>query len=226
MHQILVDHLLLASTSPSLSRRMATQASRRHRKERRAQPEAKNMQAEDIPLARPPQTPPKGKTLIEIAKERQLLQDPDDTTLSTADDTASVHLDILLYFISLTLLHFTLTFLVHHQYATDRPSLWPLFLSTTVFSPAPWLILLLVAVLHPNAGHLALQLGFAVFSVIAGGWLVYACNEDSYLAVMMKAPPLGTLWVWSIVELRLETSVCCLLLTGVWAWWKGYGFWS
>lgn len=186
------------------------------------------MQAEDIPLARPPQNVPKGKTLIEIAKERQLLQNP-DTALPTADDAGdaakiNVYLDVLLYSVSLTLLHFTLTFLVHHQYATDRPSLWPLFLSTSVFSPAPWLILLLVAVLHPSADHPVLQLGFAVFSVVGGGWLVQACNEDPYMAVMMKAPPLGTLWVWSTVELSWETSVCCLVLTGAWASWKGYGF--
>lgn len=186
------------------------------------------MQAEDIPLARPTQNTPRGKTLIEIAKERQLLQNP-DTALPITDNAGdaakvNVYLDVLLYSLSLTLLHFTLTFLVHHQYATDRPLLWPLFLSSTVLSPAPWLILLLVAVLHPRVGHPALQLSFAVFSVVAGGWLVQACNEDPYMAVMMKAPPLGTLWVWSTVELNWEISVCCLVLTGAWASWKGYGF--
>ncbi|KAI4163425.1 MAG: hypothetical protein LQ342_002932 [Letrouitia transgressa] len=64
---------------------MGTQESRRHRKERGARSGAENVQAEDIPLARPPQNVPKGKTLIEIAKERQLLQNP-DTALPTADD--------------------------------------------------------------------------------------------------------------------------------------------
>jgi len=51
---------------------------------------------------------------------------------------------------------------------------------------------------------------------------VHASNEDPYLAVMKKAPALGTLWVWATVEMRWEWAAACLGLVGGWGWWKGY----
>ena len=221
---------------------MATQDTPRNRKERRAQARS-NPHTKDFPLAHPARDAPKGKTLLEIAEERRLLQRSEgaQASVTTAQinpngslfeflppspptsDATGTYLDILLYSVSLTLLHFTLTLLVHHQYAVDRPSLWPLFLSSVVFSKTPWLILLLVAALHPRSGHLILQVGFAAMALVAGTWLVYASNEDPYMAVMTKAPALGTLWVWAIIELRWEVAVACLAVTGAWGWLNGYG---
>ena len=223
---------------------MAPQEAPRNRKERRAQVK-QHSSPDDIPLAHPEQQAPKGKTLIDIAEERQLLQisnkgSPSITTtrinpdgsiteipeISGSSENVSTHyLDILLYSTSLILLHFTLTFLVHHQYGSERPSLLPLFLSSTVYSPAPWLVVLLVALLHPRASHPLMQLVFAAMAIIAGACLVRASNDDPYMAVMKKAPALGTLWVWGIVELRWETAAACLVMTGTWGRWKGYTFW-
>ncbi|KAL8951434.1 MAG: hypothetical protein Q9222_002595 [Ikaeria aurantiellina] len=197
---------------------MSSQAAPRNRKERRAQAKQTG-NTNDIPLARPKERAPKGKTLIEIAEERQLLQksgsdapsitttqiNPDGsiTELPEHSDPASTpYLDILLYSTSLIILHFTLTLLVHHQYASERPSLLPLFLSAVVFSPAPWLILFLVATLHPRASHPLMQVLFAGMAVVGGAWLVKASNDDPYLAVMKKAPALGTLWL-----LQFRTSI-------------------
>ncbi|KAL8710040.1 MAG: hypothetical protein Q9220_005311 [cf. Caloplaca sp. 1 TL-2023] len=187
---------------------MSSQAAPRNRKERRAQIRQTGS-SNDVPLARPKEQAPKGKTLIEIAQERQLLQrsscdapsvtttqiNPDGSItelLEPSDPTSTPYLDILLYSTSLIILHFTLTLLVHHQYASDRPSLHPLFLSSVVFSPTPWLILVLVATLHPRASHPLMQILFAGMAIIAGTWLVKASNDDPYLAVMKKAPALGT----------------------------------
>ncbi|KAL8680373.1 MAG: hypothetical protein Q9186_003402 [Xanthomendoza sp. 1 TL-2023] len=221
---------------------MASHNIPRNRKERRAQ-DKQNQTPVGIPLARPKEELPKGKTLIDIARERQLLQtsssvtspsitttqiNPDGsiTEISDPSDPISTpYLDIFLYSTSLILLHFTLTLLVQHQYAPDRPAVFPLFLSSTVFSPAPWLILILVALLHPRASHQLMQIVFASMAIMAGTWLVQASNEDPYLAVMKKAPALGTLWVWGIVELRWEVAAACLAVTGVWGRWKGYAFW-
>lgn len=221
---------------------MASQEAPRNRKERRAQAK-QNTSSADIPLARPKREAPKGKTLLEIAEERQILEksnnngspsvtttqvNPDGSITEVPDPTESSstpYLDIILYTSSLTILHFTLTLLVHHQYATDRPALLSLFLSSTASSPAPWLILLLVATLHPRAAHPLMQAVFAGMAIVAGAWLVKASNDDPYLAVMKKAPALGTLWVWAVVELRWEIATGCLAVTGGWSWWKGYGVW-
>ncbi|KAL8857546.1 MAG: hypothetical protein Q9178_005874 [Gyalolechia marmorata] len=223
---------------------MASQDVPRNRKERRVQANQQSSSV-DIPLSHPKQQAPKGKTLIDIAEERQLLQkssngSPSITTTqinpdgsiteisdihNSSDPISTPYLDSLLYSTSLILLHFSLTLLVHHQYASKRPSLLPLFLSSTVYSPAPWLILILVGLLHPRASHPLMQLVFASMAIVAGAWLVQASNDDPYLAVMKKAPALGTLWVWGIVELNWEVAAACLAVTGVWGLWKGYAFW-
>lgn len=206
---------------------------------------------EPITLSQPSRTAPTHKTLLEIAAERELLNtttrtkanhsendspsivttaiNPDGSLsnpLETATPSAGLaptpYLDVALYALNLILLHFTLTLLVHHQYATERPSVQTIILSSTVFSFAPWLILLLVCLLHPRSSDLPIQLLFAVISIAAGFWLVYATNDEPYMAVMKKAPALGTLWVWAIVELKWEWGVGCLSVVGCLGWWKGY----
>ena len=194
------------------------------------------------------------KTLIQIAEERQLFNrgdrkktpiDPKSiiTTTINADGTlsnsvtstshqqnddvvvvATPFLDILLYAFTLIILHFTLSLLVHHQYASKPPSLGPLFLSSTVFTLTPALLFVLVFFLHPRSGHPATQVLFAVIATWTGAWLVYATNKEPYMAIMKKAPVLGTLWIWAIVELKWEWALATLSILGGWGWWKGYKF--
>ena len=211
-----------------------------NRKERRAKARSKQ---ETVPLHQPSREPPRSRTLVEIASERQLLNtssqnqapsvtttkiNPDGSLSNTdldVDSSASEetpYLDVALYTTTLTILHFTLTVLVHHQYATSPPSLPSIFYSSTVASPTPALLLVLVALLHPRSGQLITQLLFAALSIAAGVWLVYASNEDPYMAVMKKAPPLGTLWVWAIVEMKWEWALGCLGIVAGWGWFNGY----
>ena len=211
-----------------------------NRKQRRAKARSKQ---ETVPLHQPPREPPKSKTLVEIASERQLLNtssqnrfpsvtttkinpdgtlSPIDSDMDTSASEETPYLDVALYTTTLTILHFTLTVLVHHQYATSPPSLPSIFYSSTVASPTPALLLVLVALLHPRSGQAVTQLLFAAISIAAGGWLVYASNEDPYMAVMKKAPPLGTLWVWAIVEMEWEWALGCLGVVAGWGWYQGY----
>lgn len=224
----------------------------RNRRERRAQAQAHSSTStsttnSSISLSQPSRKEPVHKTLLEIAAERQLLNPQKskdgshaspsisavtvhpDGTLSVPSDLASLddpiptpNLDIAIYTLTLTLLHFTLTLLVHHQYASEPPSLVPLFLSSTVFSLTPALLFLLVCILHPRTSQVPVQVLFAAMSIIAGGWLVYATNDEPYMAVMQKAPALGTLWVWAVVEMKWEWAVGCLTVVGGWGWWRGY----
>ena len=211
-----------------------------NRKQRRAKARSKQ---ETVSLHQPSRETPRSKTLVEIASERQLLNtssqnqissvtttkinpdgtlSPIDSDVDTPASEETPYLDTALYTTTLTILHFTLTVLVHHQYATSPPSLPSIFYSSTVASPTPALLLVLVALLHPRSGQPVTQLLFAALSIAAGGWLVYASNEDPYMAVMKKAPPLGTLWVWAIVEMRWERALGCLGVVAGWGWYKGY----
>ncbi|KAL8829395.1 MAG: hypothetical protein Q9191_002037 [Dirinaria sp. TL-2023a] len=232
---------------------MATSTAPRNRRERRAQAAA-SQEEKQVPLAQPSRDAPKQKTLLQIAAERQLLADsysetadfnpssasvvttrinadgtlshvPAPSLESSKEDSASPWLDIVLYTTSLVLLHFTLTFLVTHQYSPSPPHLLPVFLSSTVFNRTPPLLLLMVSALHPRASHPMLQIGFAVMAMACGGYLVKISNEDPYMAVMKQAPELGTLWVWSVVECRWELALLGVLGVGGWGWWEGYTFW-
>ncbi|KAL9072171.1 MAG: hypothetical protein Q9161_003792 [Pseudevernia consocians] len=213
-----------------------------NRRERRAQARANPATTNGVPLHQPSRDAPTHEALFDIASERQLLNataqssppsitttkiNPDGT-LSTIDSTSispdatTPYLDVFLYTATLTMLHFTLTVLVHHQYAATPPSLTSILYTSTVTSPTPVLILVLVSILHPRSSLLPTQILFAFLSMAAGAWLVHASNEDAYIAVMKKAPPLGTLWVWAIVETRWEWAVGCLSVVAGWGWWKGY----
>lgn len=228
---------------------MASSTTPRNRKERRAQAQLNQSPAPappDVVLSQPSRTAPSHKTLIDIAVERELLHRsainiPTDSpsiitatidqdgklsgvpkSLNSKDPLPTPYLDVTLYTTTLVLLHFTLTLLVHHQYASDPPSIISIFLSSTIFSLAPWLLFLLVFILHPRSSLLASQVLFASMSMVAGCWLVYATNDEPYLAVMKKAPALGTLWIWAVVEMRWEWAVGCLGVVGGWGWWRGY----
>lgn len=213
-----------------------------NRRERRAQARVKPSTKNEVPLHQPSRDAPTHKTLFDMASERQLLDTTtpssppsitttkinQDGTLSTTDsapdspDATTPYLDVFLYTATLTMLHFTLTVLIHHQYATTPPSLTSILYTSTLTSPTPALLLVLVAILHPRSSDLSTQILFSFLSVGAGAWLVHASNEDPYMAVMKKAPPLGTLWVWAIVEMRWEWAVGCLGAVAGWGWWKGY----
>ena len=233
---------------------MAPEAPRNRKERRAQARSSGAPTTKDIPLAQPNRTSTAQKTLLEIAAERQLLAqsskeaaispgntsivttsiNPDGSLSHTAEpaaaaidneeDTPTPYLDVFLYTSSLTVLYFTLTLLTHHQYDLEPPQLVPLFLSSTAFSPIPLIFALLVCILHPRASHPVVQGLFAVLSVLGGGWLVRATNEEPYMAVMKKAPALGTLWVWAVVESKWEVAVVELSLVGAWGWWRGYGF--
>ncbi|MCJ1275007.1 hypothetical protein MMC21_002807 [Puttea exsequens] len=214
-----------------------------NRRERRAKARTDGSVGPDAMLSQPSRDAPMGKTLVDIASERQLLNRSSSTSSPSITTTkinpdgslmedpskeqveleATPYLDIALYTSTLTLLNYTLTVLVHHQYASEPPSLVALFYSSTIASPTPALLLIIVSILHPRSAHVGVQLLFAVLSIVAGIWLVHASNKDPYLAVMSKAPPLGTLWIWSVVEMRWEWAVCCLAVVAGWSWWNGYG---
>jgi hypothetical protein len=226
--------------------------------------------AADIPLSRPNTSREKGKTLLEIAAERQAqlaprgqpfpkstdlpgstqfvtispdgkITDsaPTDHKVNDADtaEPASPVLDTIFLALPLSCLHFTLSFLTAHQYAQEL-HLLPIILNT-VFVAFPTLTL----VIHLVHGHLlgltsvtipkglqtaatvAQQILFLLAANIAGCYLIHLTNDKGYYAVMKKAPSIGTVWVWSIIELGLAGALAGVAGPGLYAWWNGYGVW-
>lgn len=61
-------------------------------------------------------------------------------------------------------------------------------------------------------------------SVSSGCYLVYISNNYSYMAVMKRAPPLGCLWLWAVMELDLLYAVPSLLVAIGYTYLNGYTF--
>lgn len=93
----------------------------------------------------------------------------------------------------------------------------------------------LVYALHPHAAattvvpglpqrfqNHARQTVFLVMGTAAGCYLIHITNKYSYIAVLKQAPPLGCLWVWSIIELNLGLAVASLAASGFFFWQGGY----
>lgn len=59
-------------------------------------------------------------------------------------------------------------------------------------------------------------------SIAVGCYILYAANEQGYMAVMKRAPPLGTLWVWLIVEMEWNWGALSLVVVCMWTWMRGY----
>jgi hypothetical protein len=224
---------------------MAARNTPRNRKERRAAAQEESITSSaDIPLAQPSRTTPKHKTLYEIATEREaelrqgqpfsLRSEGDgseplftsrvinpDGSLSadedsppTADELIGPFGQALFHAVTLTMLHTTLDFLVHQQYRQDID--WSMIAGRTA-TTFP-VMLILIYILHSHAGSPWAQFLFLAMSTVAGCYLIHSSNKEPYFAVMQRAPPLGTLWVWSVIELRLEVAALSLVIVIVFFW--------
>lgn len=142
--------------------------------------------------------------------------------------------DGVLWTTSLASLHVTLDVLVQHQYAMEiswqsialrglRAFLVFLLVFVPLHAPSedpaapvvpPFLLPARSRSRHTVA-PIVRQAIFLVVSVAAGCYMVHVTNRHGYLAVMKQAPPVGCLWVWSVIELRLGLACLSLACVGV-----------
>ncbi|KAK5017384.1 hypothetical protein LTR39_001571 [Cryomyces antarcticus] len=166
-----------------------------------------------IKLAQPDRSGPKSKTLFELADERQALLDkgkpfakqsrtdePKEGDGDLANDPLGTFGDAVLQDIE-----------------------WrEIFARTGTVLP---ILFFLVYVLHSEAASrfaIAKQIFYLVTAVVAGCYMVYIGNMYSYFAVLKRAPPVGTLWVWSVIEMRLAYALTSLAVVGGFLWWGGF----
>lgn len=76
------------------------------------------------------------------------------------------------------------------------------------------------ALLFPPSLHTCLFLGLAIF---LGTKLVSVSNTAPYYAVMKRAPAVGTLWVWCVLEVPVGAAVLGAVVPLGWGVWMGYG---
>ncbi len=90
-------------------------------------------------------------------------------------------------------------------------------------------------VLHPHASSTVLLPGlplrfqeplrqaiFFVASTVSGCYLIDISNNYGYLYIMKRSPPLGCLWVWSVIELNLPMALVSLAIAAAFFYQGGY----
>lgn len=178
--------------------------------------------------------------------------DDDDDEEGKMSPGAERFLEALLYTATLVTLHVTFDVLVMKQYGTEikwdrviqnagRAFIGKLILQSLSKNHIVLIVMLITAffflfyALHPSEPHATLipglprrfqrplrQLLFFAMSCAAGCALVYTTNAQGYLANMKRAPPLGCIWLWAVVELDLLWAVPSLAVTAVYLWVNGY----
>ncbi|GAP88813.1 putative deacetylase-like protein [Rosellinia necatrix] len=155
----------------------------------------------------------------------------DDNDEELLSPTADRIMEALLWTVSLAMLHFTLDVLVQHQYAMEI--LWHQIVTRALVALVVFFTFFYV--LHPHDSSPILLPGlplrfqdplrqaiFFVASTAAGCYLVDISNTYGYLYVMKRSPPLGCLWVWSVIELRLSPALASLSIVLGFFFWGGY----
>lgn len=217
----------MADSSASGNRKQRRQAARDQKTP------SKENSVRQIEMRHPDRSGPKGKTLLDIAAERNLLnekpaaEDIIETNISALNDSAEDADPLgplgnaIFLTITLSMLHFTLDVLVYHQY---RQSIeWnEIFKRTAMVVPQ---LLLVAWMLHSKSVSrypLAKQIFLLLVSIATGCYLVITTNKYDYFAVMKRAPPTGTLLVWSVIEMELWFSLAGVIVILGYLWWAGF----
>jgi hypothetical protein len=183
-------------------------------------------------LQHPDRSGPKGKSLFDLAEERQRELDKingrtrvpiptSEEEEASAEDSVGAFGDAILYAISMGALHFTFDVIVYSQYREEV--IWPeIFKRAASALPIFFLLVYLLHVDFSKRFPLLRNLFFLAVSVTAGCYMIYSANMHGYFYVMKAAPPIGALWIWSVVEMDLlYAAPSCALVFG-YLWWNGF----
>ncbi|EKG15521.1 hypothetical protein MPH_07261 [Macrophomina phaseolina MS6] len=191
-----------------------------------------------IPMAMADFSGPKGKTLYEIADERmrelsrtgkdvsslegEEVEFPIDGVRVTSDEDIGPGAEALLYAFTLSTVHFTLDVLVHNQYREEIEwkEIWG---RTAQVAPILWFTVYLFKTATAMRFPRARQAFFFATAVAAGCYCVYAGNMFGYYAVMKRAPPVGVLWIWTVVEMEKWYAAASVLIVFGYTWWNKFG---
>lgn len=228
---------------------MSEETAPRNRKERRAaaresgKPIAPPTSTPKFKLQQPDRSGPKSKTLLDIYEDKKALLDQgqpfdkkyDDGAvrdeggnileagLGGGDDDEPIGPvgNAVFWSVCLAMVHFTLDVLVYNQYRQEM-EWWPIFQRTFLMLPILFLLLFMTRSETASSFPTARQIFFCVVAVGTGCYTIHVSNRYEYFAVMKQAPPLGTLWIWSVIELKLAFAALSVACNLAYLWYKGY----
>ncbi|KAK0485073.1 hypothetical protein IW261DRAFT_1560738 [Armillaria novae-zelandiae] len=81
-----------------------------------------------------------------------------------------------------------------------------------------WRIPTVVAMRYKE--HRRLQIGLFLVSIGIGCRMIYLLSRGTLYVNIRQVPPLGTLWIYAIVQLELGPAVLNLAIVAAYVWWK------
>ena len=218
----------------------------RNRKERRkaaketGKPIAAPISEPKLKMAQPDRSGPKSKTLLDLYEEKKSLLEhgqPFDTKPNDSlamdeggnileaglgdDEPIGPVGNAVFWSVSLAMFHFTLDVLVYNQYRQEI-EWWPISQRTFTILPVLFLLVLMTRSETASRFSTARQIMFLSIAIGAGCYTIHVTNRFGYYAVMKQTPPLGTLWLWSVIEMKLAFAAASLVIDVGYLWWKGY----
>lgn len=181
-------------------------------------------------LKHPDYSGPKGKTLFDLAEDRQRELNkgkPGFTSNGEREAIEDVPIgpvgDGILYSISMAALHITLDVVVYSQYREDV--IWSEILKRAGSAlPIFFVLVYLTHVDIANRFPLLRNLLFMVGGIAAGCYLVHSGNTQGYFYVMKAAPPIATLWIWGAIEMSVQYAALSAAAVLAYSKWNGFTF--
>jgi len=224
---------------------MADGEAPRNRRERRAaakesgKPMAASISIPKMKLAQPDRSKPKGKTLMDLYEEKRSLLEhgqPFDKTTNPmsldssgnileaglgSDDPIGPIGNAVFWAMLLGMVHFTFDVLVYNQYRQEMEWM-PVIKRTFTILPVLFALTAMMGTEITKRYVTVRQVFFFAVAVAAGCYTIHVGNRYGYYFVMKQTPPLVTLWIWSVIEMKLTYALVSIAANlGFW-WYKGY----
>lgn len=152
--------------------------------------------------------------------EDEAEDEDEDEEHEREEEGNDVIFNTLIMAVPFTFLYLMLDILVHLQYSHKAG--WYL-LGEHALKALPTLSLLIYYTneypTHPLTNSFLMSA-----SILAGCRLVWLVNKASWSVVTAQAPPMGTLWILTIVQLPLGRALLALMCVGGWFWYADLKF--
>jgi len=123
----------------------------------------------------------------------------------------------ILFIIPMSSLYVMMVILAHRQYAQE---VTVSLLVEQLLSSIPLLSVFIFYTTRYKQ-DLRMQIALAILSVFSGSRLIYVVNRTNWTIVMRQCPPLGTMWVYTVVQLDLIKAVAALAAVAAYVQWAG-----
>ncbi|KIJ70177.1 hypothetical protein HYDPIDRAFT_121682 [Hydnomerulius pinastri MD-312] len=107
--------------------------------------------------------------------------------------------------------------LIHHQYA-KHPGVRDI--ADRLLNTFPIMsVFMFYTIRHKE--NTIMQLVLFLISLGVGPRMIWLVNRGSWLTNIAQCPQFATIWLYTVLQLRLSLAVLSLTLIGGWTWWSG-----